>query len=277
MNAINLHIPAWNELTLKQLLFVCKLFRQKLEANCFKLRAFLFLSGVKALPRKIIKDQVYWEFIKGKQHFWLTPEELSWHLHAVNFLTENCRLTQNILPVIRVGFWRSFGPLKACRNISWKEFIHAEAQFYGFSQAKPDKKIDYLNRLCAVLYRPQRSDYHPMSPRYDGDRRELFNDFVYPRRAKWFNLVSLNKRYAVYVFYSGCKNAMIEAHPKTFKGGSVVSSEAPKSPVESLIKLVHELNQGDVTKNEAIYNVPAWDVLDMIESMLEKQKKNPKK
>lgn len=81
MNAINLHIPAWNELTPKQLLFVCKLFRQKLEANCFKLRAFLFLSGVKALPRKIIKDQVYWEFRKGKQYFWLTPEELAWHLH----------------------------------------------------------------------------------------------------------------------------------------------------------------------------------------------------
>lgn len=271
MKDVALHIPKWNQLTAKQLLFICGLFRQTLEANTFKLRAFLYLSGVKALPRKIVIEQEYWKFRHGKQIFWLTAEELAWHLHSVSFLTENCHLTRNILPVVRVSLRRFFGPLKSCRNISWKEFIHAEAQFYGFSQAKPEKKIDYLNRLCAILYRPQRDDYHPMSPTYDGDRRQPFNDFIYTRRAKWFKLVSLNKRYAVYIFYSGCKNAMIEAHPHTFKGSTTVSSE-PQNPVASLVSMVNELNQGDVTKNEAIYNTPAWDVLDMLENMLEKQK-----
>lgn len=274
MNDIRLHLPKWNELSRKQLLYICKLFRSGLDANTFRLKAFLELTGVKALPRKIVKDHVYWEFKKRKEQFWMTDMELTWFLQAVNYLTDNCKLTVNLFPSFLIGLRRYWGPCRECRNLSWKEFIHAEGQFFAYNHSKPERKQFYLNMLCAVLYRPERADYHPMSPDYNGDRRQLFNDFVYPKRAKWFSLLPIDKRYSAYIFYAGCRNAIVEAHPLTFKSGGV-SSEAPKSPVKGLIQLVTDLNQGDVTKNEQILNSPAWDVLDLLERMIEKQK--PKK
>ncbi|HAQ19595.1 MAG TPA: hypothetical protein DCR40_10250 [Prolixibacteraceae bacterium] len=271
MNEINLHLPKWNELTRKQLLYICQLFRNGFDQNTFRLKAFLNLTGIKALPQKIEKDQVYWAFKKRKEVFWLTDMELTWFLQFVNYLTENCRLTVNLFPSFRIGIRRYWGPCKECRNISWKEFIHAEGQFFAYNNAKSQRKVFYLNMLCAVLYRPQQPHYHPMRPDYNGDRRQPFNDFVYPRRANRFRLLSMNKRYAIYTFYAGCRNAMVEAHPQVFKP-SGVSSEAPASPVKGFIQLVSDLNQGDVTKNEQIFNSPGWDVLDLLERMIEKQK-----
>lgn len=271
MSQINLHLPKWNELTRKQLLYICQLFIAGFDQNTFRLKAFLHLTGVKALPRKIVKDQEYWQFCKGKEEFWLTSFELTWFLKSVDYLTENCKLTVNLFPSFLIGLRRYWGPCKECRNLSWKEFIHAEGQFFAYNNSKPERKRFYLNMLCAVLYRPERDDYHPMAPDYDGDRRQPFNDFIYPRRAKWFRWLPVVKRYAIYTFYVGCRNAIVEAHPLTFKSGGV-SSEAPVSPVMGLIQLVTDLNQGDVTKNEQIYNSPAWDVLNLLERMIEKQK-----
>jgi hypothetical protein len=271
MNEISLHLPKWNELTRTQLIYICKLFRSRLDQNTFRLKAFLKLTDVKAMPKKIEKDQVYWAFKKGKEIFWLTDFELTWFLRAVNYLTDNCKLTVNLFPSLLIGLRRYWGPCRECRNLSWKEFIHSEGQFFAYNNSKPERKQFYLNMLCAVLYRPQRADYHPMSPDYNGDRRQPFNDFIYPGRAKWFRLLAIDKRYAVYTFYAGCRNAMVEAHPLTFKSGGV-SSEAPQSPVKGLIQLVTDLNQGDVTKNEQILNSPAWDVLDLLERTIEKQK-----
>lgn len=272
MSEINLHLPKWNELTRRQLLYVCRLFQSGFDQNTFRLKAFLKLTGVKALPQKIEKDQTYWKFKKGKEEFWLTELELTWYLQFVNYLTDNCQLTVNLFPSFSIGLRRFWGPSKECRNLSWKEFIHAEGHFFAYNHAKAVRKIYYLNMLCAVLYRPQQSDYHPMSPDYNGDRREQFNDFVYPKRAKRFMFLSLTKRYAVYTFYAGCRNAMVEAHPKVFKADAI-SSDAPTSPVKGLIQLVSDLNLGDVTKNEQIFDTPAWDVLDLLERMLEKQPK----
>lgn len=271
MSEINLHLPKWNELTRKQLLYICRLFIAGFDQNTFRLKAFLNLTGVKALPRKIVKDQEYWQFCKGKEEFWLTSFEVTWFLKSVDYLTENCKLTVNLFPSFLIGLRRYWGPYKECRNLSWKEFIHAEGQFFAYNNSKPERKQFYLNMLCAVLYRPGREDYHPMSPNYDGDRRQPFNDFIYPLRAKWFRWLPMVKRYAVYSFYAGCRNAMVEAHPQVFKSGGV-SSEAPVNPVMGLIQLVTDLNQGDVTKNEQIYNSPAWDVLNLLERMIEKQK-----
>lgn len=271
MTEINLHLPKWNELTRKQLLYICQLFRNRFDANTFRLEAFLNLTGVRTLLQKIEKDQVYWAFKKGKVNFWMTELELAWFLREVNYLTEDCRLTVNLFPSFLIGFRRYWGPCRECRNLTWKEFIHAEGQFFAFNNCKPERKSFFLNMLCSVLYRPQHNDYHPMSPNYNGDRRQPFNDFIYPRRAKQFRLLPINKRYAVYTFYAGCRNAMVEAHPQVFKPGTI-SSEAPVSPVKGFIQLVSDLNQGDVTKNEQIFNSPAWDVLDLLERMIEKQK-----
>lgn len=273
MKRLNLTVPTgWNKLTAKQLLKVSGLFLAKLEFEEFRLRIFLYLSGVKALPKKVVKDQVYWLFNKGKTEFMMDRQELAWLLHSVEFLTVDSRLTVNKFTRIWLPIGRVFGPTEKCYSITYLEFIHAEAALYAYQQTS---KVEHLNHLCAILYRPQKKDYHPLRPDFDGDRREPFNDFIYRHRAKWFNFVSIRKRFAIYLFYTGCRNELMDSFKNLFSGSSVSSD--PVNPVKSLRKIIHDLNMGDLTKNETIYKMQVWEAFEHLEHLIQnlpKKKKN---
>jgi len=266
MKNINLEIATtWDDLTRKQLLFVSRLFLLNLTQNKFRLIVFLKLTGVKTLPKQVVKDQVYYLFRKGRSKFMLTPEELGWFLKSVDFITSDSQLVKNYFPWFRLGLKRYFGPSKKCYNVTFLEFINTEKCLYAFNKTR---KTKHLNELCAILYRPGKKEYHPMRPDYNGDRRETFNDYIYQKRAKLFWLIGKRKKYAVYIFYSGCRNALIAAHPKLFSAGSV--SSEPVNPVKSLQGIMHDLNMGDITKNKKIQNIQVWEAFGQLEEMIKK-------
>lgn len=272
MKRINLTVPTeWNKLTPKQLLKVSGLFLAKLEFEEFRLRIFLYLSGVKTMPKKVIKDQVYWLFRKGKTEFMLDRQELAWMLHSVEFLTSDSRLTLNKFPRLWLPTGCVFGPDEKCYSITYLEFIHAEAALYAYQKSN---KVEYLNQLCSILYRPQKKEYHPLRPDFDGDRRQVFNDFIYKRRAKWFRFVSINRRFAIYLFYTGCRNELMDSFKSLFSG-SAVSSE-PVNPVKSLRKIIHDLNMGDLTRNEKIYKMQVWEAFEHLDNLVENMAKKKK-
>ena len=274
MKQINLSMPTdWSQLTRKQILFVCRLFLAKLDFEEFRLRAFLRLTGVKALPKKIIKNRMtYWLFKIGKDKFTLDRQELTWFLKSADFLTHDSRLTANHFPLFRLPWQCFYGPSAKCYNLTYLEFLHAEKCLYAFQ--KTDRS-NHLNELCAVLYRPGKKNYHPMRPDHDGDRREKFNDFIYPKRAWRFKLLKIRKRFAVYLFYTGCRNVLIESFPNLFNSGSV--SSEPVNPVKSLKSIIYDLNQGDPTKNDRLYNMQVWEAFEFLDEMIIRTKTKPKK
>jgi hypothetical protein len=270
MKSINLEIATnWNDLTRKQLLYLCRLILAGMDKTRFSLLLFLRLTGVKALPQKVVKDQVYYLFKRGKTRFMMTPEELTWFLKSVDFLTYESKLEKNLFPVFRIGLRTYYGPSKRCYNLRFLEFVNAEKCFHAFNKTR---NVKYLNELCAVLYRPEKKDYHPLSPDYDGDRREPFNDFIYQKRARRFRFLSANKRYAVYIFYAGCRNALITAHPLLFEEGSVSSESS--NPVDGLLKPMYLLNMGDITKNREIEQVQVWEAFAQLEEMAKAAKQH---
>lgn len=266
MTTVNLTIPTgWNKLTRKQLLRICRLFLLNLDYETFRLRSFLYLTKTKAHPG---------HFKCGKQKFTLSDQELAYFLHSVDYLAQESALTQNNFPSIRILGRRLHGPSDRGYNLSYAEFIHAEKSLYAYMKTDDAK---YLNELCAILYRPGKPDFNPKDPDYNGDRREKFNPYSYQQRARRFRFVSRRKRYAIYLFYAGCRNAMFSANKSLFSGSSVSSEE--HSPIDSLRKIMNDLNLGDITRNEKIYRMPVWEAFEHLNQMLEnmpKSKKNGK-
>ena len=263
MKTLDLKIPtSWNQLTRSQLLFVCRLFLRQITEHHFRLLVFLRFSGVKALPRQIIADQVFYFFRKGRVRFSLSVPELHYFTSATDFLLSDSQLSRNILPRFRILLRRFYGPANKCYNISFLEFLHAEAVVYRFHVTR---KISCLRQLCAILYRP--AARHLSIRDGHADKREPFNDFVYQGRSRWFRFLSPAKLYAVYICYIGCRNALMKAHPRLFSGEQTVSS-SPVNPVESIRKLMFQLNQGDVTKNPQIQQMQVWEAFYQLEQMI---------
>jgi hypothetical protein len=257
MKKLDLKMPtSWDQLTRSQLLYVCRLFVGQVTEYQFKLLVFLRFTGLKALPKRIIADQVYYFFRKGSTTFSLSVPELHWFTGSASFLLTDSQLTRNVFPVLHVLWKRFFGPSSKCYNISFLEFLHAEATVFKFHETR---QRQYLRHLCSVLYRPGTG--------FSAHTRTPFNDYTYVARSRWFLFLSHSKQYAVYIFYIGCRNALMKAHPRLFSGGQSVSS-SPVNPVDSIRKLMFELNQGDVTKNAQIQQMQVWEAFYQLEQMI---------
>lgn len=250
----------WDQLTRKQLLFVCRLFMQELTEHEFKLRAFIKLTGISTLPQKVIAEHVYYFFRKGSTRFSLTVEELHWFIQSASFLLDEVKITINHLPVIKIFGFGYYGPSNKGYNITMLEYIHAETAVYAWHKTK---KAEHLKKLFAILYRPVKPASKRFSVDFDGDKRQPFNDFTYHRRVKWCRLVPTDKVFAVYLFYMGFKNALVKAHPGVFSNAPV--SSEPLNPTESLQQLVFGLNGGDITRNDEILKRPVWEIFKQLE------------
>lgn len=263
MKHLDLKIPeTWNALTRKQLLFLCRLYRLKLTEIKFKTLLFIKFTGIKALPKRIIADHIFYFFKKGKTRFSLSVEELHWFLHSVDKFTHESHLTKNLFPKFRM-LWKTFyGPANSCYNVSVHEFLLAETMLDAFHRSKNPK---YLRQMAAILYRSQVKPYRPNHPGYNGDRREPFNDFTFQRRARWFRFLSQNKLQAVYIFFAGCRNALVEKHPFLFNQTAVSSEKT--NHAESLKNILIALNQGDITKNKEILRAQVWEAFGQLNEM----------
>lgn len=262
---INLELPRqWDQLTPKQLLRVCKLLASPIDETKKRTYMFVYLTGIKPVCQLRKRSNLY-IYKKGRVRFSFTPQELHYHLSKLDFLFQNCQLTRNKFPKIRVGLRKLFGPTTKCYNITFAEFIHAERFNFEFSQTQ---SADALNKLCAILYRPK-----ARRPSSD-DVRQPFNDYAYTRRARRFARVSPHLKLAIYLFYSASMGSMVKKFPNLFSG-SRVSSEA-QNPVPALNETIKAIANYDVTKDETVLNMQVWRAFDYLDTMI-KNSKPPKK
>ncbi|WP_210519890.1 hypothetical protein [Hymenobacter terricola] len=153
--------------------------------------------------------------------FRLTPVQMTQLVWMTDFLlSESIGLTAQLLPwVRRPRTWRRplprkwWGPRASLRNLRFGEFVFADGYFVAYATRQDAGALD---KLLAVLYRPQRRGYRPHAADYGGDRREEFNEHLVARRAAQLAGLPEAEKLAVLTWYRGCRDELTEHFPLVF-------------------------------------------------------------
>lgn len=268
---VKLNIPtSWNQLSKKQLAFVCKMFILQADHDTIRIRLFLFLSGLKQIPFRTIlkraggKGEIPHVFRLGKKQFVISADQMRSCLKWIDFLFTTNTLTENKFPVIRIFLKRLYGPSANCYNITFREFIHASKHCFHFAKHRDSQS---LNKLCAVLYRKRNAN----SNRPD-DKRAPFDEYLYAKQSKKWMFVPLWLRTAIFIFFNAANDALMQKFPNVFP--KTTSSSEPKNPVPGLIDSVKLLAGFDPTKDETILDMQLWQAMAYLETII---KNMPKK
>lgn len=262
MSVINLTAPvSYNSLSRKELLYVSRLFLVNLCRNSFLVRAFCRLSGLRPLGTNEDGTPL---FLYGKQVVPIGLDEFNGLVASQQYLLE-MQLTVNRLPVIRAGWRRFHGPANRCYNLTLKEYLYAENAIFAYGTTR---EFRYIDQLCAILYRPAGKGS------LAGDKREAFNEFSSLKRQRLFRLVSREKRFLVFLFYSGCRGEFSKEFPHLFSGS--VTSSQPESPARDILHMVRILNNNDITKNETILGSSVWEAFAQLNDLAARNAKSKK-
>ena len=237
---------AWNDLSRRQLLAITRLHGQPFTSaraldDAFR-RVLLGVPG-RLLARLNAVQRV----------------ELR-RLVPVRFLrepTEHAPLTEQLLEYLPYLKWyqgfgaRLFGPRAGFRNLRFAEFIFADAYYGRYLQTNDEA---HLNRLVAVLYRPQRAGYAPDSPAYGGDRREDFNENLLEARTRQVAKLPHHVKYAVLLWYRGCRHQLENRFDYVF-----TADTQQKATQSGWSEVLHELAGGvhriDATADQLLLTV----------------------
>jgi hypothetical protein len=279
INGTALRFPSeWNELTRHHLELIAGLCFGNLNLNEMRFKSFLlfYIAGIHVKEMDAFRDPeskselLYQVSLADHSVAYLSPKQIVTIADGFDFIFErkekdgeitsvslDSKLTKNLIPRFKVRATHYYGPSDRLFNISFAEYIHAETNANRFLK---DKDVTYLDKLIAVLYRPERSDVHPGSEEYNGDRRIKFNDHKIDERAEKISRINHNLKYAILLFYQGCQRWYHQQFPHVFsyKKGS-------KGDGLGFLGLVDALTDGDVTKNEKVRSSYLVDVMVHLE------------
>jgi len=280
----SIQVPYWNEWTKEQLLNVSELAGMELPIDEFCLKALFLLTGLKVWKKreKFINVEACYYVRHGKDNVYLIGErDLTYMTMSIrdNFFKKilqkgeesyifDSQLFENKI----VGFLHDhvyyYGPQKGLANLIFEEYIYSETYFDRYSSSKENK---YLDKLIAVLYRPQK-EVDEMNPEYDGDKREKFNAHLIEARAK--ELASLSDKYktAIFFYYSGCRYFLSKQFPEVFKEGDGGGTDI----FQNFIELTSALSGGSIN-NEKLRKTMLYDVLSDLNTRKKHQKELEKK
>ena len=252
----------WNELTRDRLLEIAELYLLGLSETVFRFYALFILMKASVMRKDgIEKDKVVHYVVKrGDERFLLSAIVVQELIGYTDFLLKESELTRNLLEWIKVDGRKYYGPADGFYNMTFEEWTYCEQSYAGYSRSK---NINDLNKMLAVMYRPEVEGYDPDDVRFNGDRREVFNDFLIDRRIEIMKLTSNRIRFAVLLYFQGCQRLLIDKFPLVFtKAGG-------KDDGLGFLSLVDYLNGGDVTKNEKIRKQNLWDVMTRLQKIRE--------
>jgi len=228
----------WNELTRKQVLFVSRLFQEQLTMLDFKLRVLLkFLS----LKQKVIKRIHY--------------DDAYFLCESLNFLFKEVSLTKNLLPVLRTGRRKYFGPADAMMNCTFGEFTMANSLLDLFLKTNEQK---YLDEMVAVFYRPRKWFWFIRSAYSDNqDPRKKFVNRSLKRRCQRIARLDNEVKYFIFLFFSGILNSLPLLYPYVYEqqGGTGSEDNGWASLIISLADGKTDDKSLETVMNSNLYNV----------------------
>ncbi|MDD4554026.1 MAG: hypothetical protein PHP04_07495 [Bacteroidales bacterium] len=196
-NIYKLLPSTWNELTREQLLYVSGLFTSKLPLIEFRMKAlFEFLS----VKRKLLKR--------------VAPEDAYVLCESLDFLNKEVTLTRNLLPVLKTGLKKYYGPTDAMVYCTFGEFTLACSALDDYQKTGEEQ---YLDQLVAILYRPQKFCWSIGKYFTDiQDPRAKFMNRTLKRRVGKLRSIDHCEKYSVYLFFNGVLNSLPALYPYVY-------------------------------------------------------------
>jgi len=248
----------WNDLTRQQLLYISRLFRRKLTIFDFRVKALLeFLS------------------IKRKAFRRIAPEDAYVLCETLDFLTKEVNLTRNLMPVIRIGLRKYYGPSDAMTNCTFGEFTLASSVQDEFHKSGSE---DLLDQLVAILYRPKKTLWFIRKNFTDHqDSRIRFMNRSLKKRTDRMGKVDHCVKYSVFLFFNGVLNSLTSLYPYVYRQKDETQSQNGgwASLIISLADGKTDDKSLETVMNSNLYNVfiglnkkakEYQDYLDKIES-----------
>lgn len=167
----------------------------------------LSLQKAKILLLKILSGKSWFAYKRIPNDVKLAAME------HIDWIFEDNICPKQLLPKYRYLFGKTFyGPKSEFENICFAEFYYADIAYNNY---KKEGEIQYLDQLCAILYRPAKSGYDFVLDK-DGDCREQFNAntiaYYSTKTAKWPMAV----KQAILMYYDSCKLQLIRDYPEIF-------------------------------------------------------------
>jgi hypothetical protein len=188
----------WNELTSNQFLFVSRLFQGKLTIADFKVRALLEFLSIK---RKAFKR--------------IDPEDAHFLCETLDFLTKEVSLTRNVIPVIRSGLRKYYGPAYTMTSCTFGEFTLASSVLDEYQKSGSE---DHLDQLVAILYRPNKTLWFIRKHFTDHqDPRVRLMNRSLKKRAGQMAKVDYCIKHSVFLFFSGILNSLTGLYPYVYR------------------------------------------------------------
>lgn len=280
---------SWKELTPVQVEAVCKLSLLSLNELYMKVQLFLIITGLQLVRQPPVEigrgsDKRYLFKMQSKKTGTILVDsvDINYVVSQFDFLFTRVqnqtviesKMVQNHFPYLRNTWGRKlYGPASALFNITLDEFIRAETLYSQFG-AKSDP--DLVNRFCATLYRPLDKSVNMKSPDYRGDVRQVFNDHLVERNARYTRYFRKWQKIYIRMFYEGCRAFIIHKNPNAFSGDGDASAE-PKTVFEGFVSLVTALCDNDATRASKLRKTLLWDVLPQLEALSLQMKELQKK
>jgi hypothetical protein len=202
----------------------------------------------------------------------LTGEQVNALIPLTNFIWDSDTITKNLMPVISLGPNTWIGVGAKLENMTLLEFVFADLEHRKY--LKGNKQA--IDKLIAILYRPQMEGMTIDSPAYMGDLRQPLNIYNYELRAEQLAPLPWYIKYAVLTNYAALRANLA----KRFKNVFTIKTDA-KTTTQSLLNMMIDLS-GDKfgTFNETQYtNIDVvFTHIDMQLQQAEKLKESlPKK
>jgi hypothetical protein len=188
---------SFNELTRHQLIKLAGIVNVNIEAGKKKLHVLMALLNVGRNP-----------FTTFLFRFRIKAPHVVDMFPAAEWALKDPDLTKQLIPSIRIpySFKKLYGPADHMKNLVFIEFIKAENNYNKFRKTG---KIENLDNLVAILYRPKKENYEPTSPNHDGDIRERYNDYTFELRAKQIRRLDIRIKLAIMMHFYGSRQFII--------------------------------------------------------------------
>lgn len=177
----------------------------------------------------------------------MKAEVISRAIEHVKWVFEEKQITKQLIPKYK-GY---YGPASDFDNLRMKEFHMTEMLYRELVSGKDDGEA--LDQLVAVLYRlPKKWYKKKLDP--DGDIRIKFNHNEIPFYAKKISRWPLNVKQAIFLWYDGCRQQLIDQNPMVFKEPSLSSFESRfDTGLYGVIRSLAGEKLGPVEKIENMY------------------------
>ena len=188
----------WNELTSRQLLFISRLYQEKLLLVDFRVKALRQFLSIK---RKVFRK--------------IDLEDAHFLCETLDFLTKEVTLTRNVIPVISTGLSKYYGPVDAMTNCTFGEFTLASSVLDEYHKSGDEAHLD---QLVAILYRPKKVFWFIRRHFTDHqDARVRFMNRSLMKRTNRMAKVDHCIKYSVLLFFSGILNSLTGLYPYVYR------------------------------------------------------------